>query len=471
MSFFHRFHTFRVNVISSLWFIPGLCVLTGIGLAVGLTAIDVWVGHDWVSRRSLIFGVGSDGARGMLSSIAGSMMTVASLSFSLTVSTLATASSQYTSRIIRNFMRDRVNQLVLGYFVGLFAYCLVVLRSIRGGEEGEFVPSIAVFGGLLLALISIGALIYFIHHIAESIQASVILDRVTRETIEAMEKLFPAGVGDPADGQADLPGPADDVRTQWHTLCAGRIGYVQNVDTDALLEAAAEHDTVVRMESDIGAFVTPFAALCTVAGIEKPDKAFEDAIRAAFSIGSARTIEQDPAFGVRQVVDIALKALSPGINDTTTGVMSVQHLGAILEVLGRREIPDRLRAKDGTLRVIAKGRGFEVLVALALDQVRLSSTKNVAVLIALLRAIAHTAGQTDIPSRRAFLRDQTRLVADLAARSVDGAHDRDTVRAALADACGVHDPLDLLLPHQWLPADPADNPVLNESHKRTDIVT
>ena len=451
MNLIHRLHLLRIAVTSGLWFVPGVCVLAGIGLAVGLTGLDVYIGSDWIAKQSRVFGVGAEGSRGMLSSIAGSMMTVASLTFSLTISTLATASSQYTSRLIRNFMRDRVNQFVLGYFVGLFGYCLVVLRSIRSGDEGAFVPSLAVFGGLVLALVSIGVLVYFIHHIAESIQASTILDRVTKETVEAIDHLFPAKAAEPAGDHADTPDAAEDARTQWHAVTADKIGYVQSVDTAALVRIAEKHDTVVRMEADIGAFVSTHGVLCALAGVEKPDDETADELRSAFSVGSARTIEQDPAFGVRQVVDIALKALSPGINDTTTGVMCVQHLGAILEALVRRDIPDRFRAKDGTLRLIARGRTFEAVVRLALDQIRDSADGNVAVMVAMLRMLANTARQADTPARRVVLHRQARLVAERAAASLHYDDDRDTVRPLLAAAVRETSPLDLLLPLQWLP--------------------
>ena len=447
----HRFHAFRIALTGSLWFVPGVCVLIGISLAVGLTAIDVEIGHGWIAKQSRVFGVGAEGSRGMLSSIAGSMMTVASLTFSLTISTLATASSQYTSRLIRNFMRDRVNQFVLGYFVGLFGYCLVVLRSIRSGDEGAFVPSLAVFGGLVLALVSIGVLIFFIHHIAESIQASVILDRVTAETVEAIENLFPSEAGDPSLGQASMPDPAQDARTRWHAVTSDAIGYVQSVDTQSMIKHAAEHGTVVRMEADIGAFVTPHSVLCTVAVVAAPDDAFKNAVRDCYSIGAARTIEQDPAFGVRQIVDIALKALSPGINDTTTGVMSVEHLGAILEAVGRRSIPDRYRAADGTVRLIALGRTFDTLLRLALDQIRHNSEKNVAVLVALLRTITGTARQTPDPVRRVLLHQQARLTAVVADETLTSPYDRDTVRGVLTDCCRETAPLEPLLPLQWLP--------------------
>ena len=163
------------NVNASLWFVPTLMVAGAIGLAFGLVVVDTHIAHTWLPDYPLLFGAGTDGARGMLTAIAGSMVTVAALIFSLTLSTLAQVSSQYTSRVLRNFMRDRANQLVLGFFVSIFAYCLIVLRTIRGSDEGGFIPSLAVFMGLVLALASIGVLIFFIHHMATAIQASTII--------------------------------------------------------------------------------------------------------------------------------------------------------------------------------------------------------------------------------------------------------------------------------------------------------
>lgn len=141
-------------------------MVAAVGLAALIISIDANVKLSFVDNWPLLFGSGAEGARGLLSAVASSMITVAGVVFSITIVALSLTSSQYTSRVLRNFMRDRVNQTVLGVFVGIFAYCLVVLRTIRGGDEGAFVPSLAVLGGLLLAFVGIGFLIYFIHHIA-----------------------------------------------------------------------------------------------------------------------------------------------------------------------------------------------------------------------------------------------------------------------------------------------------------------
>jgi uncharacterized membrane protein len=277
-----------------------------------------------------LFGAGAAGARGMLATIAGSMMTVVGVTYSMTLMTLALASSQYTSRILRNFMSDRVTQVVLGIFAGIFTYCLIVLRTIRGGDEGGFVPSLSVAFSVVLAIGGIGTIFFFIHHIASSIQASSIIASVAQETMVAMDRLFPEKLGqEPMDDEGNpslLPSPKRD----WQTIMAGRNGHQQSVDNAALLRLAREHQTLVRMERGIGEFVVQNTPLASLALENPPDEEIIAALRAAYSIDRFRTVHQDCAFGIRQLVDMALRALSPGINDTTTAVMCLDYLTAIL---------------------------------------------------------------------------------------------------------------------------------------------
>jgi uncharacterized membrane protein len=439
----HAARRLWTRIRSSLWFVPLSVVVGMLALAATLIFADLRLGDQWIGRRSLLFGVGASGARGMLSAIAGSMMTVASLTFSLTISTLATASSQYTSRLVRNFTQDRLNQFILGYFVGLFGYCLVVLRTVRSGGEdgGGFVPSISVMGGLLLALASIGVLIAFIHHIAASIQVATILQRITAQTLDAIDALFPDDLGRPAPAPRGAPAHtlADDdlpAGCRWHAVPAGRFGYVQAVDGQKLIEIADERRAIVRMSADVGAFVTPAGPLCEVAlppsSPAPPDDALAADLRAAFDLGPVRTIEQDAAFGIRQIVDIALRALSPGSNDTTTGVMCIDHLAAILERLATRDIPARLRARDGAVRVIAAARSFDALAALGLDQVRRAAAGNTAILDALLRAIAAAARHTTDPARRRTLARPASLTTDLARDSIDTREDLEPLQLRAA---------------------------------------
>lgn len=284
----------------SLWFVPGLLVLGAFALAYGLIAFDTRTSFDGGKQFPLLFGAGAEGSRGMLTAIAGSMLTVAALVFSLTLSTISQVSSQYSPRVLRNFMRDRGNQVVMGYFVAVFAYCLIVLGTIRSAEERKFVPSTAVLVGLMLALGGVAALIYFIHHIAESLQTGTILRRISRETSRAIDQLFPQKLGEPvAPPQAlpaERPGPAVPLE-------ATTTGYVQHFDADRLLRWAQDHDVFVRLVQPVGALVGEQDLLSQVwpdaAGAPLPDAAALAELRAGVVLVPHRSIEQDVAFGLQ----------------------------------------------------------------------------------------------------------------------------------------------------------------------------
>ena len=191
------------SIRSSFWFVPALMVVDTVVLAILLITLETSLDLHLVGPWPLLFDAGAAGARGLLTTVASSMITVAGLVFSITLVALSLTSSQYSSRVIRNFMRDRVNQWELGVFLGIFAYCLVVLRTIREGNEGAFIPTLAVLVGLILAFIGIAALIHFIHHIATSIQASSIVGTAAQETLAAVDHLFPEAWGEDDDEGAE----------------------------------------------------------------------------------------------------------------------------------------------------------------------------------------------------------------------------------------------------------------------------
>jgi uncharacterized membrane protein len=420
------------NLRSSLWFLPTLIVAISIASAVVLIEADSTEIDRWLARWPRLFGAGAAGARGMLSTIAGSMMSVVGVTFSMTVVALALASSQYTSRILRNFMRSRVTQAVLGIFAGIFTYCLIVLRTIRGGDEGAFVPGLAVFFGVVLALGGVGILIFFIHHIASSIQASSIIASAAEETIATIDRLFPEKLGQgPGENDEDqtLRSPAE---RNWRAIPAKESGYIQSADNAALIRVARDRKTIVRMERGIGEFVVQNTALVSLALEDPPDQETISALQAILSISRHRTVEQDAAFGIRQIVDVALKALSPGINDTTTAVTCVDYLTAILARLAPRPIPSSRRYEEGELRVIAKGPSFESLLAESFDQIRSSAKGDVAIMSRMLDAFQTLAGLTAGPHRRRALREQVQWIAELAERTVESAHDRARIDTRLA---------------------------------------
>jgi len=352
---------------SSFWFLPSLIVLVGIVFAAGLIKAASAGSDRWLAQWPRLFGAGAQGARDMMSTIAGSMMTVVGVTFSMILVVLAMASSQYTSRILRNFMSSRVTQVVLGIFAGIFTYSLIVLRTIRGGDEGAFVPNLAVFFGFVLALGGVGTLMFFIHHIASSIQASSIIASVAQETIATIDRLFPEKLGQEPDIDDDDQKLHPLAARNWRGVPARENGYIQSVNNAGLLRLARDRKTIVRMEHGIGDFVVRNTTLASLSLEETPDEETITALQATFSISRHRTVEQDTAFGIRQIVDVALKALSPGINDTTTAVMCVDYLTAILARIAPRQIPSLYRYEEGELRVIAKGPSFESLLAETVD--------------------------------------------------------------------------------------------------------
>jgi len=421
------------NLRSSFWFTPSLIVAVSMAFAAALIETDSAGSDRWLAQWPRVFGVGPVGARDMLSTLAGSMMSIMGVTFSMTLVALALASSQNTSRILSNFMRSRVTQITLGIFAGIFAYCLIVLRTIRSGDV-EFVPNLAVFFAFVLALGSIGVLVFFIHHIASSIQASSIIASITQDTIASIERLFPEKLGHGPDEDKDRDQVLRSLAERtWHAVPAEMNGYLQSVDNDALLRLARDRKTVVRMERGIGAFVVQNTALASLALEDPPDQETIAALNSCYSISRHRTIEQDPAFGIRQIVDMALKALSPGVNDTSTAVMSVDYLTAILAQLAARKFPASHRYEGDELRVITVAPTFEDLLAESFDQIRGSAIGNAGIMVRMLGALETLAGLTTSPRRRRALHEQVMWIAEIAGRTTESAHERERLAKRLME--------------------------------------
>jgi uncharacterized membrane protein len=307
------------------------------------------------------------------------------------------------------------------------------------------VPSLAVVLGIALAIGSVGMLIFFVHHIASGLQASTIVHRVTHETLAAIDRLFPESVGAEAPDRRDspshaLPGGA------WVPIEAPATGYVQSLDGDALLRIADVHDLVLRLVPSVGDFViegTPIvwalAGPAAAAAAQKPDgtpwtRDWRRTIPRQFAVSSFRTVEQDAAFGVRQLVDIALKALSPGVNDTTTAVLCIDHLGAILVRLAPRRVESHRRAVDGTVRLLAPGPTFESLLALAVDEIRQSAGANVGALTRVLTMLESVASCTPSSERRRLIAAHVAHVGDAMEADVPSPYDRARLAERVAQA-------------------------------------
>lgn len=423
---------FLITLRSSLWFIPGLMIIGSIVLAIVLIEIEPIVNDELLTKYPRIFGLGADGSRGMLTAIAGSMLTVAALAFSLTLSIIAQASGQYTPRILRNFMRDRVNQFILGYFVSVFAYSLIMLRTIRAEGELNFVPSLGVAVGLLFAIGGIIVLIYFIHHIASSLQVTNIIMDIQNETSAAVVEIFPECLGEGAE-EEDLDEPqkiAENV--SWYEVKSLLSGYIQYVDTDGLMNFAVENNLFIKMEYGIGEFVVKDTTLISIT--KKPD---DDSIRklnSYFNIFRYRTITQDAGYGIRQIVDIALKALSPGVNDTTTALSCIDYLAIIVSEIAERKLPTHIRVKDDEIRVFVKAPTFKKYVETAFDQIRVDGSGNLAVYKRLIRALNVVAQRSrDIPSRYNVVFEQLELTEDFANQTLKTEYEKEKFRKMFSE--------------------------------------
>jgi uncharacterized membrane protein len=403
----HRMRNLWHALQSSLWFLPSLMLCASVATAVGLVELQATVNVDLSERWPRLFGSGAEGARGMLSAIATSMVTVAGVVFSITVVALSLAASQYSPRVLRNFMSDRPTQAVLGAFVSIFAYCLVVLRTVRGPDEGGFVPSLAVLGGIGMAFIGVILLIYFVHHVASTIQVSSILERIAEETKAAIQRLFPDALGDPAVASARI---AQEKARATASIPARTTGYLVSVDGDALLACAERCSIVVELVPAIGDFVVADLPLFRVAPPTALDEATRDALCACVLIDRQRTTEQDASFGLQQIVDIAMKALSPGVNDPTTAIACIDHLSALLAAMADRRIPTPCRATNGVVRVVARGPDFDSMLSLAFDAIAEHAADHVEVHERLVAAIGRIADATGDGERRSTLARQLDIV-------------------------------------------------------------
>ncbi len=397
---------------ANFWFVPTVMVAGAVALSLVTINLDKAAAYDnWIATLGWTFTRGPEGSRAVLATVAGSMMTITSVTFSITIVALQLASSQFGPRLLRNFMRDRGNQLSLGTFIATFAYCLLILRTVNGTEGQQFVPHISVTVGLILALTSLGVLIYFIHHAAASIQAENVIANVGRDLDQAIARLYPEciGVGPQETMKEGTPPPGFDRESR--PVAAGRSDYLQNIDVDRLMDLARQHDLVIGVPHRPGKFLVAGGDLARVWPGDRLDDGIADGVRGAFYLGPLRTLTQDVEFAIDQLVEIAVRALSPGVNDPFTAMNCVDRLGAALVVLAGREIPSAYRYdEDGRLRVIADASTIEGIVDAAFDQVRQAARTDAAVTIRLLETMATVASRAPDEVWRCALRRQAEMV-------------------------------------------------------------
>ncbi|MBE9200810.1 MULTISPECIES: DUF2254 domain-containing protein [unclassified Nodularia (in: cyanobacteria)] len=412
---------------TSYWFLPGILAICAVFLAFAMLSLDRTIGFDdW----DWIYTGGPDGAREVLSAIAGSMVSVAATAFSITIVALQLASANFGPRLLRNFMRDTGNQIVLGTFIATFIYCLLVLRAIYGEDYNLFIPHLSVTVSIVLAILSIAVLIYFIHHASTIIQASHVIESVSQDLDKAIDRLFPEkiGVNPPAD-QPHLEEIPPDFQLQAYPIKAHRNGYLQAINDEKLLDIARKYNLLIHVKSRPGNFVVQGSELVMVWPGERVNRKLNHRLQKTFILGKERTEQQDIEFPLQQLVEIALRAISPGINDPFTAIRCIDRLSAGLCNLVQRQFPSPYRYDDHKqLRVIAKSVTFEGIVDQAFNQIRQDSRTDAAVTIHLLNAIALVATYTHNPQYHQVLKRHADMIERGSHQGLPESEDRQNVQ-------------------------------------------
>lgn len=412
---------------TSFWFIPGLLTLSAVAFSFITVTLDKSIEPDLAHVTGFLYSGSAEGARSTLSTIAASMITVAGVVFSITIVAMTLASSQFGPRLLRNFMQDTVNQVVLGTFLATFIYCLLVLRTVHTGTDLYFVPAMSVTFAIVLALVSVMILIYFIHHVSTSIQADRVIASVYRELYEHSAILFP----DDADAAAnDMPNGDDQMNPgesgYRHTdkVLANGDGYLQAVASSELMEIAGRNNCIITLECQPGDLVVTGNPLASFHYNEPVDEDMDELIRSAFILGAQRTSEQDIEFIINQLVEIAVRALSPGINDPFTAMSCIDRLGSFLCHLTGKTFPsDCHYDDDGNLRLVSRPVTFTRLTNIAFDQIRQYGRASVAVTIRLLDMLNIIAGQARTSEQREAILRQANMIIE-AAQSLEEENDR-----------------------------------------------
>lgn len=403
------------DVRGSYWFVPALLALAGFLGGLGLVYVDAVVGDAWLGRFEWFYGSRPEGARALLSTVAGSTITVAGVVFSVTLAAVTYASGQYGPRLLSAFTRDRGNQVTLGVFIGAFLYCLVVLRTICSAEEASadtagalreaFVPHVAMFGALALAVAAIAVLIYFVHHVTDAIHINNVIARIGHGLIDQIAERrrdVVAGAGVAPDREhpptvAGAPVPAT------------RTGYVEAIDEHALLRLATRHDALIQVLAMPGDFVHRGLPVLRVAAAD-PDHF--SACGELFAIGRQRSALEDLRFPIDELVEIAARALSPGVNDPFTAIACIDWLCAALIDLARMpQRPAVLRDEEGIARVVQRRLGLSDFLRAAVGQLAPYAVKDPNAGAHLVRTLETICASLSDPDQRAQVKAEHDRVA------------------------------------------------------------
>lgn len=422
----------------SFTFTPIVLALLGLGLAFVTLQWDARAGNLGeglqVSRSVWLYTGGVDSARSVLSTVAASVLSVAALAFSISITALALAAGQFGSRLLRNFLDDGAFKWTLGVFAATFLFCLVVLRSTRGENEGLFVPQISISIALLLTIVCVLLLCFFLNHVARSIQAPYVCADAAKDLHKEIDRLF--AVSQRQQGrQSNAPGAPQAPDFSGAISVGGeRDGYVKIINYEYLIDLARRENLVFGMAIRPGQFAFKGEPLLRVLGqngrdLAKNQQRLKTNVRRAVVIGRSRSPLQDPEYGINQLVEVAVRALSPAINDPFTAATCLDHLGAALRHVLRLELPSPLLVDErGDLRVVAKNWSFEGMCDAAFNMIRQYGRDSASVSIHLLETLESVAHACQSDRERTIIEQHARMTRRECAENIEGPTDQNDIQ-------------------------------------------
>ncbi|MBO0664047.1 DUF2254 domain-containing protein [Jiella sp. MQZ9-1] len=439
------------RVLGSYWFIPSIMAVAASLLAFLLITFDSLVKPDAFGASPFLYATQPDGARAILSAIGGSMIGVAGTVFSVTMAAVVFASGSFGPRLLTNFMNDRGNQVTLGVFVATFVYSMLVLRSVRDGGADSgfgdmFVPNLAIFGAIILAIGSIGVLIYFIHHVPSNIHISNVIAGIGQNLLSRVADEFPQD--EPRDAKAEAAlkwqvppcfrGDEAETGTAGATapfaqIACDRVGYLQIIDRESLIAAAARDAIIVRLTCRPGVFVYPGFKLFDVWPAERADEETGERLRACLAAGNSRSPRQDINFLFDELVEIAGRALSPGVNDPYTAITCMDWLtAAMAAIAGRYSGDPYIVDEDGKLRAIIQAGSFADYLDIAFGHLRQYAAADMIAGEHFINCLGAVLSACRTDDQRSAVHNQAAHFIELAREALSGAC-LATVEAAAAD--------------------------------------
>lgn len=425
----NRVAVWRERMRTGLWPVPLAMLLGGVALYNIALGVDGMIGNEQVLRAWWLHRGNGDDARNLMSTLVTAIITMSSVVFSITIVALSLAANQFGSRLVRTYVSDIRTKVALGVFTMTVVYCLLALGTLEKEMVAAQVPHIAVTLGLALGLGCILTLLLFLHRVARSIVADDVIRHVAGDLEKSIAGLPPLETRKPE-------GPSDEMLPKgFHDhavmLRSSEEGYVQAVDYERLVALAEKHDVHFRLEFKPGAFMCKDGWLGALGPAEAVTPELAAAVQESILIGAERTPTQDLEFSIRHLVDIALRALSPGINDANTALVVIDRLrGALSRLMGKSLPPAVFRDGSGVIRVVGKRNGYGDVLDAALHQIRQAGAIHPAVMIGLLGAIGRIAEHVVLPEQRQALLHHTRMIAAAGTRDLQEPSDRADIEAA-----------------------------------------